>query len=108
MTHAKKKSTLVLALSKEELIGALVDSSCASEEATSPPPTCSKTMEIFYAATIIRQELMGVKNNMSWPPTMQQCNDEDPSFIPDLLFTLLAWTIDGYYLEQSIPDQGML
>ena len=65
VTHAKKKSTLVLALSKEELIGALVDSFYASEEATAPTPTCSKTMEIFYAATIIRQKLMGVKNNMS-------------------------------------------
>ena len=51
--------------------------------------------DVYHVALSIRQELMSVKESMSWPPNSEELADMDVSIIPDSLFNLVTWLVAG-------------
>ena len=85
---------------KGDIIESLVGSSriCAEEFVPAPtaPSTTTSQQDMFHCAAIIRSDVMAVKRTMSWPPDVyNDFTDEEVSMIPNLLFNVLPWIIDG-------------
>ena len=61
----------------------------AAEE-TTPTKQAVTFAELYHASKSLRKELLEVKTNISWPPSMQDI-DHDKANIPASVYNFLAW-----------------
>ena len=63
----------------------------AAEE-TTPTKQAVTFAELYHASKSLRKELLEVKTNISWPPSMQDI-DHDKANIPASVYNFLAWIL---------------
>ena len=108
---ARCKSTLVLAdVSMEELAEAMMEAVSTDMDAqpsvSSTGAHSNEAVDLYHAAVIIRQQLLAVENTLSWPPTPEECDDEEVTLVPDSLFNILGGIVSGDGSIGAIPSSG--
>ena len=62
--------------------------------------------DLFLTALLVCIDVMAVENTMSWPPTIDDFDDEDIKLVPSSLYNPLAWIIDGDTRNDIPEDLG--